>query len=178
MKGDPGERFGPPFLPVHHADGPTDCPARIHDGSDRLQRGASGGDDVIDHDRPLSSDRASFDALARAVRFLFPPDEEPRKWSALLEAEGGYRGDDRVCAQRETSDGLGIKLPLFEKIEHDSRDQPRPLRVQRGPPAVEVITGCPPARKRELAALERQRDEKPFQPFSFGFRHELRPYCR
>ena len=89
--------FGGPFLAVDHGEDERDLGARLPHGLRRLQGGAAGGGDVLDHG----------DALA-GKRFVLGEALDQELGAMLLRLLAHEEGVQRIAAQRaQRGDGAG-----------------------------------------------------------------------
>src|SRR6266576_428159 len=137
---------------------------------DCLNRRSPGCADIVHdhHARALLSE--ALDALSCTVLLLGLAHEE----AVEFPAHHRNRDDNRVGAHGQPADGLGPPSTVPDFLEEYFSSQPRPLRIERGGAAVDVVIAHPARRKFELAQLKRLVGECGKQLLPRGMHKKLR----
>ena len=122
------EGGGSSFEAVADADDADDFAAEFLDAVDGLESGSAGGDDVFDDEDFIAGFDGAFDEFLGAVVFGFLADDEADEVGLRLGSEGDHAGDDRVCSDGQSADG--VVFEVADRFEHGSRDEVEAAGVQ------------------------------------------------
>jgi hypothetical protein len=157
------------FLAVHQHQAEGDFPALALDGVDRLERGAAGGDDVIDDDDVVAGLEVALDLLARAVAFRLLADGE--NLERLVRVLGGGSHADgegnRVRAERHAADGIDLEVLGVDLRAHrvpaEIADEVGAEGIERGDAAVDVEVALFAGGEGEIAGADGFFEQEFFQ---------------
>src|SRR5688572_16063890 len=118
----------------HSGDFSSGTPHRV----DCLERGATGGDDILDDRDAVTSIEWTFDQLAGAVLLRLLAHRECPQWLLRSRACVADGIGDWICAQRETAHRIDLPGFVSKSLESDRANQRETIGTHRGEPRVDV----------------------------------------